>query len=79
MNLTAVDSYWFRLFVAFSLLFCAIGGGRMYESACAAAWRLRKSPNWVKRTWANITIPLMNVFEEDHCKKACEYYNRRIG
>lgn len=75
MNLTSRNSYIFKLFVAFSLLFAAIGGGRTYETACACAWRLRNE-NGFKGLWARTTIWLMDFFEEDHCKKSAMWYSK---
>lgn len=69
MNLISLNSYWFRLFVAFSLLFCAIFGGQMYEPACASAWRLKDEKGF-KGVWAKVTIWLMDLFEPGHCYKS---------
>lgn len=78
MNLTNRKSYWFRLFVAASLLLNAIFGGRMYESVCARAWRVRRATG-VVGWWSTLTIDLMDLLEKDHCKKSAEYYNKLIG
>ena len=73
MNLTNRKSYWFKVFVALTLLLASLFGARMYESVCAAAWRL-KYAGGIKGLWANITIWLMDFLEEDHCKRAFEYW-----
>ena len=75
MNLTNKNAYWFRLFVALSLLSCAVFGGNMYESSCAAAWRLRYYSG-VKGWWARTVIWTMNLMEPDHCKKSAAYYQK---
>ncbi len=79
MNLTTNTSYLFRVMVALSLLLCAIFGGRMYESVCAAAWRLQDSENPITWLWANFTVRMMNLFERDHCKKSARYYAATQG
>lgn len=76
MNLITQKGYAFRLFVALSLVLCAIFGGRVYESACAAAWRLRYSKDWYKYYWANTTIWLMELLEPAHCYKSWLWYQK---
>lgn len=73
MNLTRRKSYGFRLMVALSLLLCAVFGGYMYESACAAAWRLRYESG-IKGAWARATIYLMDWLERDHCRKSEQWF-----
>jgi len=75
VNLTNRKGYWFKLFVALSILVNAIFGGQMYESACAKAWRMRHYGGF-RGLWAVITIWLMNFFERDHCRKSEIAYKR---
>lgn len=75
MNLTSRNSYIFKLFVAFSLLIAAFGGGGTYETACACAWRLRERKGF-KGLWARVTIWLMDLLEKDHCKKSAMWYSK---
>lgn len=75
MNLTKRKSYWFRLFVALSLVLCAIFGGRMYESACASAWRLRNEKG-IKGLWARCCMFVMDYIDADHCETSAEYWNK---
>ena len=47
----------------------------MYESACAAAWRLRKEKG-IKAWWARTTIWLMEILEPGHCYKAWLWFQK---
>ena len=75
MNLTSRNSYWFRVFVAGSLLIAALFGARMYESACAAAWR-KRNDRGLGGLWARSTVWLMDILEKDHCKKSAMFHEK---
>ena len=78
MNLIKRDSYWFRMSVAVSLLLAALFGCPLYESVCAAAWRLRNTDGFVGR-WASITVWLMDLLEKDHCLNGYVIHQKLMG
>ncbi len=75
VNLSTRKSYTFRLFIALSLLLCAIFGGKAYESVCSAAWRLRKEKG-IKGLWAKATVWLMDLLEAGHCYKSWLWFQK---
>lgn len=71
-----MKTYFYNIFVSLNLVMTSIFGCELYESTCAAAWRMRHYLG-VRGIWARTLVKVTNrLVEVRHCERAYRAHKR---